>query len=172
MDNRILLRRIADSDAQSIYEHAQDREVSKYLSRVPYPFYLKHAKAFIREVGNKKGQYHFAIILKENKKLIGLIAVHHVSRKHRKALIGYWIGKKYWRRGFGTEALKLILDFSFKRLKLRRIAAKVMHPNVASSKLLEKAGFTHEGTLRKAVLNKGEWLDWKFYGILREEYKD
>ncbi len=167
---RIVLRKIADSDAQSIFEHAQDRQVSKYLSRVPYPFYLRHAKDFIKNIASKKGQFHFGIILKESNDLIGIIAIHHISRKHRKAMIGYWLGRKYWRKGFGTEALQLILDFGFKQLKLTRIYARVMVPNIASARLLEKAGFRHEGTLRKDVFIRGKWIDYKVYGLLKNEY--
>lgn len=69
------------------------------------------------------------------------------------------------------EAIRLILNFGFKRLRLMRIHAKVMHPNIRSAKLLEKCGFHFEGRLRKAKLVRRHWIDDLIYSMLRSEFR-
>ena len=81
------------------------------------------------------------------------------------------MSKKYWGQEIASEALKLILDFGFKKLKLMRFYARVMHPNIASMKLLEKAGFKYEGRMRKHIFKNGKWMDELRYAILREEHE-
>jgi len=98
--------------------------------------------------------------------MIGLMKIDY---NNKNAEIGYWLGKKYWGRKIMKEALKLILNFGFKELKLVRIYARVMHPNIASANLLEKSGFKYEGRMRKTTFRKGKWLDDLRYSILREE---
>jgi len=175
---RLILRPLKDSDAKSIVENIDDLDVSKWLLAVPYPYKLKDAKDWIKK--NKenwreknKDDYSFGIELKEEKKIIGGIGIHKINKFQGKANIGYWIGKKYWRKGYGTEALKAILDFAFKKLKLRRIEAEVFVGNSSSGKLLEKFGAKKEGLKRKACKCKADnkIKDKYVYGLLKEEYK-
>jgi RimJ/RimL family protein N-acetyltransferase len=79
--------------------------------------------------------------------------------------------KKALGQGAGKRGSLGILSFGFNSLELFRIYANVMHPNMASMKLLEKAGFKFEGRMRKSVLKDGEWLDELRYSILEEEYR-
>lgn len=69
------------------------------------------------------------------------------------------------------EAIRLILRFGFKKLKLNRIYAKTISQNIASWKLLESCGLVREGTLRKSLFERGRWNDLLMYSILKEEYK-
>ena len=72
----------------------------------------------------------------------------NVDHKSRCAEIDYWLGKNYWRRGLATEAMRLVLKFGFKKLKLHRIHAHTFEKNIASRKVLEKCGFKIEGIMR------------------------
>lgn len=85
----------------------------------------------------------------------------------------YWLGEKYWKNGYGTEAAKKIIDFGFNKLKLRRIDVEAFTKNKASNALIKKLGFTYEGTLRRAKRAKstGKIHDENIYGLLREEWK-
>ena len=100
-----------------------------------------------------------------------MISLMNIDEKNKNAEIGYWLGKKYWGKGIMREAVKLILQFGFKKLKLERIYAKVLHPNVASAKLLEKSGLRYEGRLRRATLRRGRWYDDLCFGILKTELR-
>jgi RimJ/RimL family protein N-acetyltransferase len=176
---RIVLRTPEKSDARSIQENLNDKEVSRYTRIIPYPYTLRHARDFIkiaqqqqhRRGGSSREEgYSFGIEIKQTHKIIGVISLTRLDCQNRNAEVGYWLGKKYWGRGLAKEALLGILDFGFGDLKLFRIYANVMHPNTASAKLLEKAGFELEGRMRKSVLKDGEWLDELRYSMLEEEY--
>jgi [ribosomal protein S5]-alanine N-acetyltransferase len=175
---RLILRQMTHRDVNDIVEHINNINVSKWLLVVPYPYKVKDAKFWInqqkKEARNKeRDNYQFGIELKSEKKIIGGIGLNKINKSHNTSTIGYWIGEKYWRNGYGTEALKGILDFSFKKLKLRRIEAGVLANNPSSGKLLEKYGFKLEGLRRKAVICKADKRieDEYIYGLLREEYR-
>lgn len=172
---RIILRTLKKSDAKSIQENLNNKEVSKYTRIIPYPYTLRHAQDFIKiaqqTIGSSREDYSFGIEIKETRKIIGVVSLTHIDYQNRNAEVGYWLGKKYWGKGLAKEALFGILNFGFNNLKLFRIYANVMHPNIASVKLLEKAGFKFEGRMRKSILKDGEWLDELRYSILEEEYR-
>ena len=119
----------------------------------------------------KKKTFSLGIEFKETKEIIGMVSLMNVDYDNKNAEIGYWLGKKYWGKGIMKEAIKLILDFGFKKLKLVRIYAKVMHPNITLAKLLEKSGFKYEGRMRKTILRRGKWMDDLRYSILNSEFK-
>ncbi|MBI2583329.1 MAG: GNAT family N-acetyltransferase [Candidatus Aenigmarchaeota archaeon] len=169
---RIVIRALRKTDARDIQRHAKRREISRY-SNVPHPYTMKKAREFIRHSHKemRKGSaYHLGIANKRTGKIIGMIALG-IDKKNRNAEAGYWLAKEYRGRGIATEALKLILSFGFRRLKLVRIWARVMHPNKRSAELLERCGFRYEGRLRKNTFRNGRWMDDLRYGILREDYK-
>lgn len=171
--DRIALRKVTRADAQSIYEHVRDREISRYTF-IPHPYRLQDALRFIRfaQLQMKKGQeYHLGIELKSTGGIIGMIGLMRVDCRNRNAEVGYWLGNKYWGRGLAGEALNLMLHFAFREMKLVRVYAHVMHPNHASVRMLEKAGFTLEGCLRKHLLRDGRRLDLLYYGLLKQEYR-
>jgi len=170
---QVNLRKLKKSDAQSIYQNAKDFEIARYTT-VPHPYTLNDASDFIRRTHQKmrkKTDYELGIELKENKKIIGMISLTKINYDNKNAEIGYWLGKKYWGRKIMKEAIRLILNFGFGELKLVRIYARVMHPNIASAKLLEKSGFKYEGRMRKTIFRRGKWFDDLIYSLLREEFK-
>ncbi len=171
---KVNLRKVTKSDARSIYENARDKEISQYTF-IPHPYKLEDALGFIRFAHKqmKKGrEYHLGIELKITGQIIGMIGMMKISQKHRHAETGYWLGKSYWGKGYAGEALRLMLKFGFEQLKLVRITAGVMHPNLASARMLERVGFKLEGRFRKSFMQYGQWLDELRYGILREEFKN
>ena len=175
---RLILRPLRNSDAKSIAENVNNLDVSKWLVLLPYPYKLKDAKDWIKNTKKdwrkkKKTDFTFGIELKEEKEIIGGIGLSQVDKFQGIAEVGYWIGKKYWRRGYGSEALKAVLDFGFKKLKLRKIKAKVCIGNTPSSKLLEKFGAKKEGMRRESCRSKADKKirDDYMYGLLKREYK-
>jgi ribosomal-protein-alanine N-acetyltransferase len=168
--NRIKLRKLKISDSEVIRDFAKDKKITKYTFVIPPPFTKKQAQAFITKIdkGRKKGiSYYFGIELKENRKLIGMMNLIKIDQKNKNAEVGFWIAGRYQCKGLAKEALNLILDFGFKKLKLRRIEARVLHKNKPAQKLLEKTGFKLEGKLRKKTFFKNQWFNDLIYGILR-----
>jgi ribosomal-protein-alanine N-acetyltransferase len=86
--------------------------------------------------------------------------------------IGYTLISKYRGKGFGTEAVQILVDYLFLARDLIRVQAHADERNVASQKLLGKVGFKKEGIVRKSMFIHGEWRDLALYGILREEWKE
>ncbi len=169
---RINLRKLRKTDANSIYENVNNKKIFEY-TLIPNPYKKNNAVDFVK-ISQKniriKKAFELGIELKESGKIIWMMSLLKFDEKNKNAEIGYWIGEKYWKQGITSEALKLILEFGFKKLKLERIYAKVMHPNKASAKLLEKNGFKYEGTMRHTLFRENKWLDDLVYSILKEEY--
>ena len=86
--------------------------------------------------------------------------------------IGYVLAPNERKKGYGSEAVKIIVDYLFLSKELVRVQAITGVDNSASRKVLEKAGFTKEGIIRKSAFIKGEWKDGCLYSILREEWKE
>ena len=168
---KVNLRTLDLADAGSLLENANDLEVAKY-TRLPHPYTIDHARSYIDDVlnGSKGESLKLGIVLKENDNVVGTISLKEFDLENKNSELGYWLGREYWRKGYMQEAIKLILDYGFNNFDLERIYAKVLHPNTASAKLLEKIGFVLEGKTRKSSLRRGEWMDEFIYGVIKEDY--
>jgi ribosomal-protein-alanine N-acetyltransferase len=169
----INLRRMRRADAAGLVPHINDVTVARNTF-IPHPYGLKDAYEFIRNAHRwwRKGTaYAFGIEDPDTKEIIGGIGLHVVSKKHRCCEAGYWLSRKYRGRGIAPEAVRLILAFGFRELKLVRIQAHVMAGNEASVRVLKKCGFTYEGTERMRLKHRGRWKDMMLFSILREEFR-
>ncbi len=116
--------------------------------------------------------YSFLIFKDKDKDLIGGINVSNVRRgAAQSASIGYWIGKKYSRKGYMLEALKILLPSLFIDLRFNRIEAATLKNNEASRGLLEKVGFIKEGVCRSYLKIDGKWQDHMMYSLINQEFK-
>jgi RimJ/RimL family protein N-acetyltransferase len=95
-----------------------------------------------------------------------------IDQQKKSAQIGFWIGKKHWRKGLTTEAVSLALKFGFTELKLDRINAWTFGSNIGSKKVMEKCGLKLEGVTQKAYFKFNEYHDKLNYSILRAEWND
>lgn len=86
--------------------------------------------------------------------------------------IGYYMILSERKKGYCTEAVKIFIDFLFLSQAIERIQATTDSRNIASQRVLEKAGFTKEGLIRKMLFMKGEWVDISLFSILREEWEE
>ena len=171
---RIKLRKLKLSDADDIYKNLQNKEMVKWTLNIPWPYKKEHAIKFIRRTHykiRKKKSYAFSIVLKEIDKVIGVVDLMNIDWKNKNAEIGYWIGKRYWNKGFATEAVKLMLKFAFEKLKLHRVYASLFEENKASRRVLEKCGFKLEGILREHRYKHGKWHNELVFGLLKKEWE-
>jgi [ribosomal protein S5]-alanine N-acetyltransferase len=175
---RLILRNWKQKDEKDLIESLDNLNVTKWMLIFPHPFTKKDATKLLKkyEVSyqkKNKENYSFAISLKESGKVIGGINLSKINPLQKKGMTSYWINEDYWQKGYGSEAMKAILDFGLKKLKLRRIDAGVYPGNRGSSKLLKKFGFKKEGRHRKCwfcVADK-KIKDSISYGLLKEEYR-
>ncbi|MBY0122981.1 GNAT family N-acetyltransferase [Bacillus sp. S/N-304-OC-R1] len=169
---RIILRSLTLDDAEKVEEYASDYEVAKTTLNIPHPYPKGSARSFIENVleAEKEGKTAtYAIVRKEDSSLIGLVGIRPVA-EHKRAELGYWVGKPFWGKGYGTEASKLIIKYGFEVLKLNRIYALAFTDNPGSWRIMEKCGMKHEGILRNHVMKENKPVDLTYYSILRDEY--
>lgn len=170
---RLKLRRLSAHDSGDVFEYASVPEVSEYVSWTPHRT-IADSKSFLKHMlfQYEKGiPSSWAIILKENDKLIGTGGYHWWSTEHSKAELGYVISNKYWNKGYMTEALRKILRFGFETMELERIEARCFVENIASERVMQKCGMKLEGILRSSLYVKGAFRDFKLYSILKSEYQ-
>jgi RimJ/RimL family protein N-acetyltransferase len=104
-------------------------------------------------------------------KLIGSLGFHEIDWRNRMAEFGIIIGDKaYWNKGYGTEAVRLLVKHGFTTLNLNRIFLEVFETNPRAIRAYEKAGFTHEGKKRQAEFRHGEYTNTLVMSILKDEY--
>lgn len=117
------------------------------------------------------GGIMYSIHLLEEDKLIGFIGLWGFGKPSGEAWVGIGMGEpEFWGRGYGTEAMQLILQYAFQELNLHRVTLGVFEYNQRAIRSYEKAGFVHEGRIRKEVLREGKRWDALQMGILREEW--
>jgi ribosomal-protein-alanine N-acetyltransferase len=169
---RLTLRPFVLSDAKDVQRLAGDRAVTDTTANIPHPYKDGLAESWIeshpKSLAEGKG-VTFAVVLSETQELVGAINLQDIQPGHQ-AEIGYWFGKPYWGRGYGTEALAAILRYAFTELGLLRLHARCLSRNPASGRVMLKNGFQHEGTRRGHALKWGVLEDVEFYGILREDW--
>jgi RimJ/RimL family protein N-acetyltransferase len=111
------------------------------------------------------------VIEKNDGTKIGFI-IHYTNQPSGSLSVGYALAPNERGKGYGTEALKIMVDYLFLTRDIMRIQAATDVRNVASQRILEKAGFKREGTIRKSDFVRGQWVDDYIYGIVREEWKE
>lgn len=171
---RLALREFAKGDWQAVHEYASDPEVVRYVDWGPNT--EKETRDFIRRTmasckEKPRRDYQFAVILKEEDRLIGACDIHLSEPPHQEASIGYCLNRHYWGNGYATEATRRLLAFGFDELQLHRIFATCDPQNKGSVRVLEKAGMRREGRLRDHKWVKGRWRDSFLYAILDHEWK-
>ena len=167
---RLKLRLVRLSDLDSIHLLHSIPEIDKFNS-LGIPKSIDETKKIIEPLisDNKEvGSYNctFVIERSSDNEFIGLIGLKSGNTKFRKAEVWYKLHPDFWSKGFGTESLKFILNFSFKKLSLHRIEACCGVENIASIRVLEKVGMTLEGRKRKVLPLKSGWSDIFVYAII------
>ena len=166
---KIILRTIIKGDIEEYLSLVNDlSQTGAY-----YPLRVISEQEFkkkFEENGWWEDDLGIMLITDKSGKIIGNIAFFK-SDKH---IVGYEIGFRILReedrgKGYMTEALKLFSAFIFESKPITRLALNTSPGNIPCIKAAEKCGYTHDGTLRKAVFNRGEYLDLEMFSILREE---
>ena len=162
---RFTLRPYRKGDEHSLVDNINDWNIYKYTCNIPHPYTIKIAKWWINKnlklfKSKNTNEVNFAIDV--DGKVVGGIGFKDISPKH-KAEIGYWIGKKYRNIGLITEAVRVVTDFGFSKLKFRRIYATVFPANKSSARVLEKNKYILEGKMRNYTKKDGNFIDIFLY---------
>ncbi len=170
--NRVRLREYRKEDAQRAKSYINDPEVKRLLdSSVPSLKTLHDEERWIADISESKDQYHFAIETLAEEKYIGGCGINSIDWKNSVALVGIFIGdRNYWGKGYGTDAMGILVRFIFEQMNLHKIKLTVFSFNERAIKSYEKLGFQREGALRQELFRDGQYHDIHIMGLLREEY--
>lgn len=170
--DKVRLRPAVVADAADAYTLVTDDRILRWLIWDGPDAEPNMTDVFERWQGQlRRGEdYNFAIERVDEPGMIGCISARPVMYPQHLNL-GYWLGVPFWKRGYVTEAIRLISHFSFQYLEAARVNAEVMVGNTGSRRALEKNGFSLDGTLRGHALKLEEWRDEWFFSLLRSEWQ-
>lgn len=152
----------------------EDAGFSRLLDAVPAaPKSREQWGKWLEETENNANTYVFGIRLIQGDELIGYAELDGILWNHRNCWIGIGIGEREnWGKGFGLEAMNIILKFAFHELNLHRIQLSVFSYNHRAISLYEELGFTKEGVFREHLERDGKRYDMYLYGLLRREWSE
>jgi ribosomal-protein-alanine N-acetyltransferase len=168
---RLLLRRLTINDAEEILTLRGNPEIMKFI---PRPLAkskeeaLEHIAIIDAKIESNEG-INWAITLKNNSKLIGIIGHYRISTENYRAEIGYMLLPEFHGKGIITEAIKEVVNYGFNQMKLHSIEGIIDPENYASAAVLEKNGFVKEAHLKEAEFYEGKFLDKVIYSILNDK---
>ena len=166
---RVRLRALRPEDTERLWEFWADLDVSARASnQPPKPFTLEETKSFFEELGKKDDLMRFAI--EAEGELVGDCSLHDVDRHNRTTEVGIALGKPHWAKGYGQEALRLLVDYAFKHHNMHRVGLEVLADDERAVSCYRKVGFVEEGRLRQRDWTNGEYHDVLVMGILVEEW--
>lgn len=160
--------------AGSFYHWYQDTGWLRFLDTEPTRLFSeKKWKEWLEKDLEKSEseRMFFAIRKLEADTLIGFIGLFELYKQHGDTLVAIALGEReYWGKGYGTDAMRVMLRYAFNELNLRRVGLIVFEYNPRAVRSYEKAGFTHEGRVRGTILREGKRWDFLYMGILKEEW--
>lgn len=171
---RLVLRRFEYSDSTSMLRNwIADEKIQSLYSEPTYETEEAVTELLTKYITSyeKEDYYRWAIIDKETNECIGQIAYFLVDSKNHFAEIEYCIGSAFQCRGYATEATKAVIKYGFEKMNLHKVQICTKTINIPSKRVIEKCGFTYEGTLRDYFCMNGEYVGRLYFSILRSEYE-
>lgn len=161
------LRPFRPADAASVARHADDRRVWRNLrDAFPHPYAVADAERYIAAAAARSPVTSFAVDVAGE--AVGSVSLRPgTDIERRSAEIGYWLGEAYWGRGVMSAAVAAATDYAFRDLALLRVFAVPFARNAASVRVLERAGYVLEGTMRRSAVKDGEVLDQYLYAAVQ-----
>ena len=155
-----------------MYEYSKREDVTQYLLWSPHrdESYTYRYLGYIQSRYRAGDFYDWAVVLKENGKMIGTCGFTRLNTDDNSGEIGYVLNPDYWEMGLATETVAKVISYGFEILGLNRIEGRYMAGNEKSRRVMEKNGMTYEGTLRDLMFVKGEYVSVGICSILRKEY--
>jgi len=171
---KVILRYPKLSDAKWLFENIKKPEISVNMA-----YFVEDMKSIKDQVKwikrapakRKKNHFNFVIVDKKTGALIGTCGTGDIDAREKRAGIGWWAAKEYWGKGYALEAVKLLIRFSFKKLKLNRLEAGIFTFNKRSLNFAKKLGFKLEGISRQKSFKRGKLIDDYEISLLRKEWK-
>ena len=165
----VTLRGWNRDDVDALVDEANSRGVWRNMIHTfPHPYTHDDAVAWVDRCLDQSPEQD--LVIAAEGRLIGVCGIQLGEGVSAfTGSVGYWLGEKHWGRGIASAAFAAFLEYVWETFPVQRLQAEVFSWNPASAKVLEKNGFTREGTRRKAIHKDGELIDEWFYSLLRED---
>lgn len=169
----IYLSPISEEDVENYTRWMNDFETTDYLGQSTRIYTLEKERKYLEKISENNDNVTLGIVKLENDKLIGNCGLLEINVAARIATLGIFIGDKEERsKGYGAEAIKLLLDFGFNYLNLHEIKLDVYEFNKRAIRCYEKVGFKEYGKRRECVYINGKYYDLISMDILEREFKE
>jgi RimJ/RimL family protein N-acetyltransferase len=160
--------------AANFFRWFQDTEFVRYLDTDPsrLPSEKKWKEWLDKDLEKETSNEMFLSIRPlGSEQMIGFIGLFDLYQQHGDTLVAIALGEReYWSKGYGTDAMRIMLRYAFNEVNLRRVGLIVFEYNPRAIRSYEKAGFAHEGRVRGCILREGKRYDFLYMGVLREEW--
>jgi RimJ/RimL family protein N-acetyltransferase len=164
----VRLRAFEEDDIPRVNQLVWDPEVSRFLA-MAWPESLSETRRFWERTRTGRAEGPTFVVETLPGELVGLCGLFDLRPRARTAELGIWIGRPYWNRGFGTDAVRTLSRFAVQEMNLARVALSVYESNVRGIRSYEKAGFKEEGRERRAHFIDGRHVDVVRMGLLAGE---
>ncbi|MFC4619326.1 GNAT family N-acetyltransferase [Camelliibacillus cellulosilyticus] len=167
----VRLRKMTLDDAKRYHEWRNDPELTQFTYPTIDAYSLADTEKFVEQITQSANSKTYFIEENQHGKPIGITSLIEIDWANRHAEGVIDIGdKNYWGKGYGTEALGLLLELAFCELNLHRISLRVFSFNERAIKSYQKLGFVIEGVQKEVIFRNGEWHDVHFMGLLQRHY--
>lgn len=165
---RTILRQFKDSDLEDVYMGLSHPDIIKYYG-ISFDSLeaTKEQMDWFRDLEANGTGIWWAVCDKSTGKFIGAGGLNELSNEHKKAEIGFWLLPENWGKGYMSETMPLILNYSFDILGLHRIEGFVETENTNCKRALAKLNFVHEGTMRKCEIKNGAYISIDIFAKFR-----
>jgi RimJ/RimL family protein N-acetyltransferase len=160
-----MLRSPACDDAATLARLGSDRRIADSMISLPHPFTPADAAQWVESVTGADDRRGFCIV--DGAEVAGVAELRDIDRVHRQAEVSFWIGVSAWGKGLASRALGAVVEEAFGDAAINRLYAYHMVRNPASGRVMAKAKFQLEGTLRQRVYKNGVFEDVHLWGLLR-----
>lgn len=168
---RFTLRKIEAGDLKTLHSYWSDDRVTKYMN-VSFKSFeeTKQMVELLNSLPETGEGRRWAIVDKRSGTVLGSCGYHNLKAEHRRAEVGYELGREYWGRGIIQEVMKEVIRHCFAELGLNRIEAFVTVGNNRSLNTLEKLGFMQEGVLKEYEFTQGDFHDQVVLALLKRDW--
>lgn len=169
--DRLWLRDLQPEDIEDVFSYASDPAVTRFAGWEPHRTPYDTMAYIQRCLADDWGPITFAVEYMAEERVIGVVDIRIISRLWGVGEIGYTLNRRYWGRGLNVEAGRLLLEYGFKYLNLRRIQAVCDVNNHRSYRTMEKLGMVRERILNHVAMRNGRRVDRLVYSMLRREWE-
>jgi RimJ/RimL family protein N-acetyltransferase len=167
----VRLRAYEKSDAEALVRWFSDEEVTRWIGPTNVPISRAKQEKFIEMASVSSDDAKYFAIETLAGELVGDCGLRAIDWKSRKADFFITIGeKKFWDKGFGSDALRIVIRLAFEKMNLNRLWLTVLVDNSRAVRCYEKCGFVHEGLLRQESYVDGKYRDVFLMGLIRADY--